>query len=73
MKNILFGEDSSRRVTGAIERAVTPGWWIIRDDSGRRHKVASQDLWRKGERVAVVGGQIVGHAGKGKGERICVV
>ena len=73
MKNILFDDEPSRRITGTIERAVTPGWWIIKDDSGRRHKVASPDLWRRGERVAVVGGQIVGHAGKRKGDRICVV
>ena len=73
MKNIIFGDGGGRRITGAIERAVTPGWWIIRDDSGRKHKVASPDLWRRGERVAVVGGQIVGHAGKQKRQQIYTV
>lgn len=61
------------RTTGVIQQAVTPGWWIIKDDSGHKHRVASPDLWRKGDRVAVVGGQIVGHAGIKKEAVQCFV
>jgi len=61
------------RTTGVILQAVTPGWWIIKDDSGHKHRVASQDLWRKGDRVAVVGGQVLGHAGKRGGDKVCLV
>ena len=61
------------RTTGVILQAVTPGWWVIKDDSGHKHRVASHDLWRKGDRVAVVGGQIVGHAGEKKEAAQCFV
>ncbi len=47
------------RITGRIERAVTPGWWIVRDSRGRMHRAASTEFWHRGTPVVVVGGQIV--------------
>lgn len=53
-------------MTGEIKSAILPGWYLVRDSSGRDHRAASQDLWRKGERVTVIEGVIVGKAGKAK-------
>ncbi len=59
---MIGDQDNTVRITGTIVSAVTPGWWIIKDDAGRRHRVASPDAWRRGQRVVVVGGQVIGQA-----------
>ena len=46
-----------------IERATVPGSWLVRDQAGRLHRVASTADWRRGESVLVVEGWIVGRAG----------
>ena len=46
-----------------IERAVTPGAYLVRDQAGRLHRVAAVADWRRGETVLVVEGQIIGRAG----------
>jgi len=52
-------------MTGTITSAILPGWYLVRDQSGRLHRASSQEIWRKGERVTVLDGVIVGRAGKG--------
>ena len=46
-----------------IERAVTPGAYLVRDTAGRLHRVAGAADWRRGASVLVVEGWIVGRAG----------
>jgi hypothetical protein len=53
-------------MTGTIDRVITPGVYLVRDQSNRQHRAASQELWRKGDQVTVLDGVIVGHAGKEK-------
>ena len=53
-------------MTGTIKSAILPGWYLVEDQSKRLHRAASQDLWRKGERVTVIDGVIVGRAGTAK-------
>ncbi len=55
---------TDQRITGQIVSSIMPGWWIVEDDQGRKYRAASSGLYRSGDRVAVVGGQIVGKAGK---------
>ena len=59
--------------TGEIVGAGAPGWWIVRDDSGKKHRVASSDFFRRGQRVSVVGGLIIDHAGVKKETVRCLV
>lgn len=46
-----------------VERAITPGAWLVRDTAGRLHRVSGTADWRRGESVLVVDGWIVGRAG----------
>jgi len=57
----ILGENkkNSRRVVGVIVQAVTPGWWIIKDDQGRKQRVAGSGMYRRGEPVVVVSNQII--------------
>lgn len=50
-------------MTGTIESGILPGWYLVRDQANRKHRVASQELWRRGERVTVIDGVIIGKAG----------
>lgn len=50
-------------LVGTIKKAITPGIYLLRDDQGRGYRAASQDAWRRGDRVVVIDGQIVGRAG----------
>jgi hypothetical protein len=50
-------------MTGVIASSILPGWYLVRDQAGRQHRAASQELWRKGEKVTVIDGVIVGRAG----------
>jgi hypothetical protein len=65
MKLSLFELPSNnKRITGKIIKNILPGWWVVEDPSGKRYRVASDQSWRGGTTVAVVGGQIVGKAGE---------
>lgn len=55
---------TDQRITGRIVSSILPGWWIVADDQGRKYRAASSGMYRSGDRVAVVGGQIVDVAGK---------
>lgn len=62
----IFGNSAvaEQQVIGTIQRAVLPGWWKVKTEQGHILRVASAEAWRKGERVAIQGRQIVGSAGK---------
>lgn len=53
-------------VVGSIQSVITPGIYLVRDSSGRLHRASGVATWRKGDRVAIVEGQIVGSAGVSK-------
>ncbi len=60
---MIIEESQNGSITGQILRAIMPGWWIVQDSQGRKYRAASSELWRKGDQVVMVGGQIVGRAG----------
>ena len=60
---LIIDPPEKARITGSIVFSPTPGWWVVQDSQSRMYKCASGKLYRKGERVAVVGNQIIGHAG----------
>jgi len=62
--SLLGPPGQSERITGTVVASLMPGWWIVEDTRGRRYRAASDALWRKGDMVAVVGGQIVGRSGR---------
>lgn len=62
--NFFDAAATDQRITGRIVLSILPGWWIVSDDQGRKYRAASSGMYRSGDRVAVVGGQIVGAAGK---------
>jgi hypothetical protein len=49
---------------GTVEAVVQPGVYLVRDARGNRHRAASVTLYRKGERVLVIDGMLIGPAGK---------
>jgi hypothetical protein len=49
---------------GTVEAVVQPGVYLVRDAKGYRHRAASVTLYRKGERVLVIDGMLIGPAGK---------
>ena len=51
-------------MTGEIKSSILPGWYQVRDQVGRIHRCSSQELWRKGDRVTVIDGVILGKAGQ---------
>ena len=53
---------TTERITGTIRSAITPGWWMVIDKAGRKHRAASAEQWRRGDRVVILSGQIVGLA-----------
>ena len=63
MNEVLTNPLPEQRVAGRIIQALVPGWWIVQDSQGRKYRAASSELWRKGDQVVMVGGQIVGRAG----------
>jgi len=62
--NFFDAQLPDQRITGEIVSSIMPGWWIVVDDRGRKYRAASTGRYRTGDRVAVVGGQIIDHAGK---------
>lgn len=56
-------EGNSEKITGRIALKISPGWWIIEDEDGRRHRVSSMSEYKTGVGVVAVSGQIVGTAG----------
>jgi hypothetical protein len=50
-------------ITGSIDKTLTPGIYLVRDHAGKLHRAVSVDLYRRGDRVTVVDGAIVGPAG----------
>ena len=61
---ILFEQPAEQRITGKVVSSPMPGWWIVIDSQERKYRAASSESWRTGDRVVVVGGQIVDRAGK---------
>ena len=53
-----------KRFIGTVSKQSTPGFWLVKDKSGRIVVGASALQWRGGDSVVVVEGQIVGKAGK---------
>lgn len=67
MTNLLRPQQStSSNGTYTIHKAHISGWWLVKDSRGKLARVSSSDLWRKGDRVSVVDGRIVGTAGNVK-------
>ena len=57
---IIFSDKKEeKRTVATIIQAVMPGWWIVKDDQGRKHRVASAKHYRRGETVVIISGQIV--------------
>lgn len=52
------------RKTGTITGQSASGWWTVTDSMGRQVVAASAEQWRPGDSVAIIGGQIVGRAGR---------
>lgn len=52
------------RKTGTITARSSSGWWTVTDSLGRQVVASSAENWRVGDTVAIIGGQIVGRAGK---------
>lgn len=63
MRGLLRDNQPDNRITGTILSAVSPGWWIVQDQTGRKYRVAGSGLYRKNDRVSVIGGQIISAAG----------
>ncbi len=47
-----------------VEQSLDVGWWLVRDQAGRRWRVASDHEWRVGDMVVVLAGYVVGSAGR---------
>lgn len=63
--NLFEKIEVNKRFTGTISTLIRAGWWIVTDSQGKKYRAASESVDIKvGQRVAVVGGQIVGKAGK---------
>jgi len=60
----FFPVQDIQRQTAVITGHASPGFWLVADSLGRPFTVASGEQWRRGDTVAVIGGQIVGRAGK---------
>lgn len=43
-----------------IEKLVMPGVYLVSDSLGRQFRVQSSSLWRVGQRVLVLNGNVVG-------------
>lgn len=55
----------NKRFTGTVHSLIKGGWWIVLDSQQRKHRVASSSSDIKvGQKVAIIGGQIIGKAGK---------
>jgi hypothetical protein len=50
-------------MTATIASVILPGVYLIRDDAGKSHRARSAETWRRGDRVTVLDGQIIGRAG----------
>ena len=57
---IIIDKKEKQRVVGEVVRTISPGWWLIADNSGRQHRVFGSDTNYTGKRVVAVSGQIVG-------------
>lgn len=60
---ILFDQPPTATYSGSIDRALTPGVYLVRDRISRITRAESPVLYRRGDRVTVINGQIVGLAG----------
>lgn len=60
----IFTIDPPGRKTGTVTGPSSSGWWTVTDSLGRQVVAASAEQWRPGDEVAIVGGQIVGRAGR---------
>jgi hypothetical protein len=45
-----------------IASVILPGIYLVRDQAGKQTRARSPELYRRGERVTVIDGQIVGAA-----------
>lgn len=59
---IVLAEPTPQAVAGTVDRVATPGVYLVRDQVGRMHRAQSAELWRRGDRVTVINGQIVARA-----------
>lgn len=63
--NLFEQLDVTKRFTGTVSTSIRAGWWVVTDSQGKKYRAASSSNDIKiGQRVAIVGGQIVGGAGK---------
>jgi len=60
----FFQEQNLHRKVVTITSRTSPGFWLVADSMGRSFIVASGEQWISGDTVAIVGGQIIGRAGK---------
>jgi len=66
----FFPVQDIQRRTATVTASSAPGFWLVADSMGRPFRVASGEQWRPGDTVAVIGGQIVGRAGKKNNPKI---
>jgi hypothetical protein len=55
---------------GTIETSLTPGFYLVRDQTGKKIRVSSAVLYRRGDRVTVLDGIIVGQAPREQTTRV---
>ena len=51
-------------MTATIDRVIVPGVYLVLDQAKRKHRAQSAELWRRGEVVTVIDGQITGRANR---------
>ncbi len=60
----FFPVQNLQRKVATITGQSSPGFWLAADSMGRPSIVASGEQWARGDTVAIIGGQIIGRAGK---------
>jgi len=53
-------------MVATVQTQLSKGLWTVTDMAGRVSRVEGDGDWRKGDKVAVISGRIVGRAGKQK-------